>query len=105
MEETVVMRWLGILVLVLLLLIPALIYILPRPYTIISVSQIYIDPEGGRIDENNKLRGCYWVIVASIDQADRYEGRVTLPNRTKGTFKDYEAYTAKKLEIVIQPAV
>jgi len=80
-----------------------LLYIPTQQLTIISVSKIEIDPEGGYI-KNNKLRGCYWVLTVALDSVNKYVGTVELPNNTEGTFGSDTVYTAKKVEILLTPS-
>lgn len=51
--------------------------------TIISINQIYVDASGGT-DQNGKLTGSFWNIVAAVTTNDVVSG-VTLPKGTNGS--------------------
>jgi len=71
--------------------------------SLFSVSQVEIEPEGGTVIDD-KLRGCYWVVMLSVDEIDALEGRVTVIEEGQtGEFNGKTVETRKSLEIGINP--
>ncbi len=92
-----------------LLSITALIIISPHlptiaPQTTISISQIYVDPQGSEI--GNEWKGSYWNILTYINANDQIAG-VILPKDQTGAVTYNGAVTAlktgAKIEIKIDP--
>lgn len=53
------------------------------PFTLLSVSQAYIDPQGGYF-EGDKFKGAYWLILVSVDQANEGIAGLKLKSDSQG---------------------
>lgn len=62
----------GVLLAVSLLLLGLTIYT-PQQATVLSLSRIYVNPEGG-YEENNEYKGAYWIILMTADLNDKIAG-------------------------------
>lgn len=71
--------------------------------SLFSVSQVEIEPQGGQVIDD-KLRGCFWVVMLSVDEIDALEGRVEVIKKGQtGEFNGKTIENRKSLEIGINP--
>ena len=71
--------------------------------SLFSVSKVEIEPEGGKVIDS-KLKGCYWVVMLSVDEIDALEGRVeVIKEGQTGEFNGKTVENRKSLEIGINP--
>ena len=73
-----------------------------KPYTVISVSQVRIEPQGSENTETGEWEGTYWIIAAVTDMTDEI-GAVKLEESTEGTVDDKKLVTTSEITIKIDP--
>ena len=74
-----------------------------RRYTIISVSQIRIEPEGVDNPSTEEVEGYYWVVAATTDISDQVAFVDILENGTEATVDDKKVVTESTISIKIRP--
>lgn len=75
----------------------------PAKMSLFSVSKVEIDPQGGQVTDG-KLKGCYWIVMLSVDQMDALYGKVEIIKEgEQGEFNGKTVEARKSLEISIDP--
>ena len=79
---------------------------LPSSLSLVSLSQITVDPQGASVGSNGALTGVYWNLLGAVDSADVVQGFL-LPNGTAAATTvagiNQEVTNAASVEVDITP--
>ena len=74
-----------------------------RRYSVISVSEIKIEPEGVDDPSTEEVEGYYWVVAATTDITDEIAFQKILENGTEATIDDKKVVTKSTISIKLTP--
>ena len=76
------------------------------PSSIISISNVTIDPQGGTINQNGELTGAYWVVIMTADQINDNLDAIKFDNSTipsDAKFQGQELKVKSTITIRVDP--
>jgi len=85
------------------LTVAAVFLVTPPKLTVISVSQIRIEPQGYENPQTGEWEGTYWVVAAVTDISDQIGFEKILPNGTEATIDDKKVVTKSTISIKLWP--